>query len=122
MFTIPVGDILASYTWDSKKFSFSWEVFDGFFDDIRFLGPLEFDIHILALDDWVEVLFEKFRTEVNYEWKAHTIDIDRFDRQWKNHINPKDDADDIKEIDRRSMTIDLAPVIREEIIMACHEL
>ncbi len=122
MFTIPVGDILASYTWDSKKFSFSGEVFDGFFDDISFTEPLEFDIHIIALDDGVEVLFEKFRTEVSYEWKSHVIDIARFDRQWKNHKNPKDDADDVQEIDKRSMTINLAPVIREEIIMACHEL
>ena len=121
MFTIPVWDILSSYTWDSKKFSFSGEVFDGFFSDITFLAPLEFDIQILALDDGVEVLFEKLDTRVRYEWSDHTVHIARFDRQWKKKKELLD-ADDIYEIDSHSMMIDLAPVIREEIIMACHEL
>ena len=122
MFTIPVWDILSSYTWDSKKFSFSGEVFDGFFDDIRFLSPLKFDIEMLALEDGVEVLFKWFKTEAEYEWKRHDIDIARFERTWKTKIDPLEDGDDIGKIDQRSMTLDLAPVIREEIIMACHEL
>jgi hypothetical protein len=122
MFTIPVWDILSSYTWDSKKFSFSWEVFDGFFDDIIFRDPLEFDIEMIALEDWVEVLFKQFHTQISYDWKEHIIDIPHFERMWKMSIDPLEDGDDIGKIDSRSMTIDLAPVIREEIIMACHEL
>lgn len=122
MFTLPVADILASYSWDSKNFSFSGEVFDGYYEDIKFIAPLEFNLKIIGLDDTVDVVFEKFHTRVEYEGKKHDIDIAGFDRTWKMHIDPLDDPDDIHEIDRKNMSIDLAPVIREEIIMACHEL
>jgi hypothetical protein len=120
MFTIPVGDILSSYTWDSKKFSFSGEVFDGYMEDLSFHKPLEFTLQLVALDDWVSALFEDIRTEVEYEGKMHSIHIGGFDRTWKRSIDPTTDDDDIWQLDVRSMTIDLAPVIREEIIMACH--
>ena len=121
MFSIPVGEILSSYTGDSKHFSFSGEVFDGFFSDIHFVKSLEFEITLIALDDGVEVIFEKFETRVIYEDMTHDVHISRFERQWKKH-RESHDADDIYEIDSRSMKIDLGPVIREEIIMACHEL
>ncbi len=122
MFTIPIGDILSSYTGDSKKFSFSGEVFDGCMEDIFFKKPLEFTLQILALDDWVSVVFENLRTEVLYDGKMHSIQIGNFDRTWKKIIDPLLDDDDIRKIDMRSMTIDLAPVIREEIIMTCYSL
>jgi hypothetical protein len=51
MFTIPVGDILSSYTGDSKKFSFSGAVFDGYMEDLSFHKPLEFTLQLVALDD-----------------------------------------------------------------------
>lgn len=120
MFTIPVGDILASYTWDSKKFSFSGEVFDGYMEDIRFKKPLEFMLQLVAIDDGVSVIFENLQTEVIFEDKQHVVNIWNFERTWKKTIDPKIDDDDIKQLDIRSMTIDLAPVIREEIIMACY--
>ncbi len=122
MFTLPVADILATYSWDSKNFSFSGEVFDGYFEDIDFLTLLEFTIKIIGLDDRVDVVFEELKTRVRYEGKNHDINIPRFDRTWKTHIDPLEDADDIQLIDRKNMSINLAPVIREEIIMACHEL
>lgn len=122
MFTLPVSDILTSYSWDSKNFSFSGEVFDGYYDDIRFIAPLEFNLKIIWLDDAVEVVFEKFQTKVEYEGKKHPINISGFERTWKTHIDPLEDGDDIYQIDTKNMSIDLAPVIREEIIMACHEL
>lgn len=122
MFVLSVSDILMSYSWDSKNFSFSGEVFDGYYEDIRFLAPLDFNLKIIWLDDAVEVVFEKFQTKVEYEGKKHSIKISGFERTWKTHVNPLDDPDDIYQIDSKNMTIDLAPVIREEIIMACHEL
>jgi len=120
MFTIPVGDILSSYTWDSKKFSFSGEVFDGYMEDISFKKPLEFTLQIIALDEGVSVIFENLKTTVLYEEKIHTVNIGNFERTWKKYIDPETDDDDIKQLDVRSMTIDLAPVIREEIVMACY--
>lgn len=120
MFTVPVGDILSSYTWDSKNFSFSGEVFDGYMEDISFKKPLEFTLQIIALDDWVSVIFENLRTTVQYEWKIHPLNIGNFERTWKKNIDPMTDDDSIRQLDTRSMTIDLAPVIREEIVMACY--
>jgi hypothetical protein len=67
MFQIPVGDILSSYAGDSKSFSFSGEIFDGFFEDLQFLKPLTFQIRLMSLDDGVEVFFEQLETEVKYE-------------------------------------------------------
>lgn len=118
MFTIPVGDILSSYAGDSKKFSFSGEIYDGYYSDLTFRKPLEFTIRIIALDDGVEVVFESLSTEVVYEGTKHIIQISSFERTFKTHFDPLSDPDDIRPIE--NMTIDLAPVIREEIIIATH--
>jgi hypothetical protein len=119
MFTLPVWDILSSYTGDSKQFSFSGEIFDGYFEDISFLAPLDFRIQIIALDDGVEVLFDVFHTRVHTDEHDHDIDLTPFGRTWKKRQDPLQ-PDDICLIDTKNMTIDLAPVIREEILMACH--
>ena len=47
------------------------------------------------------------------------IHIAEFDRLWKTRRDPLD-PDDIYAVNTKNMTIDLAPVIREEIIMAFH--
>lgn len=119
MFILPVGELLSSYTGDSREFAFSGPIFDGYYSDIRFLKDLEFQIQIMTLDDGVHVTWNYLRTTVEYEGKKIKIELDSFDRIWKNHLE-KWDPDDISEIDMRSQSIDLGPVIREEIIMACH--
>ena len=91
-------------------------------EDVSFKKPLEFSLELIALDDGVSVIFHNLKTEVLYETKSHTVSIGNFERTWKKNIDPKTDDDDIRQLDVRSMTIDLAPVIREEIIMACHTL
>ncbi len=120
MFTIPIWDILGSYTGDSKKFSFSGEIFDGFFEDILFRAPLSFQVHLIGLDDGISCTFENLTTEVFYEWLKHSISIPHFERMWKSHLDPLEDADDVQQINMKNQSIDFAPVIREEIIMACH--
>lgn len=122
MFSLPVGDLLASYSGDSKTFSFSGEVYDGYYDDITFTKPLEFQIRIVALDDGVEVIFDSLTTEVSYEWMKHRVDIAGFERAFKAHIDPLEDGDDVRPIENGWQMIDLGPVIREEIIMACLSL
>ena len=89
-------------------------------EDINFKKPLEFDLQLIATDDGVTVVFDNLKTEVLYEDKIHEVSIGNFERTWKKEINPKTDDDDIRQLDTRSMTIDLAPVIREEIVMACY--
>lgn len=120
MFVIPIADILSSYTGDSKKFSFSGDIFDGYMEDISFMTPLEFSIQLIALDDGVEVIFDHLTATVTYEDKKHPLNILGFARTWKKSIDALTDDDDVRQIDMRGMTIDLTPVLREEIIMACH--
>lgn len=109
--------MLASYSGDSKSFSFSWEVFDGVIEDIHFTKPLEFTIEIVALDDAVEVLFKDLSTGIEYDGKKHEIKIGDFERTFKSHPDPSD-PDDIRPIE--NTLIDLTPVLREEIIMATY--
>ena len=120
MFSLPVWDLLASYSWDSKSFSFSGEIYDGYYDDVRFLKPLEFQIRIIALDNGVNVIFDSLSTEIIYEEVKHVIHISGFERIFKSHIDPLEDGDDVRLIENGGLLIDLAPVIREEIIMAAH--
>ena len=64
MFTLPVGDLLSSYTGDSRDFAFSGPIFDGYYTDIRFLVDLEFQIQIMTLDDGVHVTWNYLNTTV----------------------------------------------------------
>lgn len=118
MFTLPIWDLISSYTGDSREFAFSGPIFDGYYEDIKFLTNLDFSVAIMTLDDGVHVSWSHLRTTVEYEGKKETIDLAPFDRTWKIKLE-KWDPDDIWEIDMRAQTIDLWPVIREEIIMAC---
>lgn len=119
MFKIPVWDILASYSGDSQSFSFSWEVYDGYLEDIRFLKPLEFTIDLIAVDNGVTVHFRDLRTQVEYEWLPYDIEIGQIEREFKSALDSTD-PDDIRLIEHG--TIDLGPILREEIIMATHSL
>lgn len=120
MFTIPVGDLINSYEGDSKIFSFDGEIFDWYFDDIRFIQPLVFKIKLLTVEGGIHAFFEELSTKIIYENKTQKIFIKDFERIWKMQIDPLEDGDDINQINTKNMTIDLAPVIREEIIMAFH--
>lgn len=119
MFTIPVGDLINSYDGDSKIFSFDGEVFDGFYEDLKFLKPLLFTIKLIVIEDGIHGIFTNFSTEVSYENKKTGISIPEFERIWKTQIAPLD-GDDINLVNTKNMTIDLKNVIREEIIMAFH--
>lgn len=119
MFTIPVGDLINSYDGDSKIFSFDGEVFDRFYEDLKFLKPLLFTIKLIVIEDGIHGIFTNFSTEVSYENKKTGISIPEFERIWKTQIDPLD-GDDINLVNTKNMTIDLKNVIREEIIMAFH--
>ena len=119
MFTIPIGDLINSYDGDSKIFSFDGEVFDGFYEDLKFLKPLLFTIKLIVIEDGIHGIFTNFSTEVSYENKKTRISIPEFERIWKTQIDPLD-GDDINLVNTKNMTIDLKNVIREEIIMAFH--
>jgi hypothetical protein len=117
MFQIPVSDLLGSYSGDSKSFSFSGEIYDGYIPDVKFVSPLEFSVTIIALDDGVDVLFDSLTTTVVYEERKHTVSIGHFERTYKTHVEALD-PDDIRPI--ADNMIDLTPVLREEIIMATY--
>lgn len=80
---------------------------------------MEFSIKLLTLDDGIQAIFSDLNTKISYEGKQTQIHIPEFDRIWKTKKDPLD-TDDIGHINTKNMTIDLAPVIRQEIIMAFH--
>jgi hypothetical protein len=88
-------------------------------EDITFLAPLEFTIEIRALDTGVSVHFEDLITKILYEWIPHDIRISAIEREFKSELEPLD-PDDIRPVEHDS--IDLSPILREEIIMAIHTL
>lgn len=112
--------MLSSYTGDSKTFSFEGAVFDGYFEDIIFQDDLAFSLKILTLDDGIQVTITNLQTTILYENKTTPIAIAEFDRIWKLQKDPILDGDDIGQINTKNMTIDIAPVLREEIIMHFH--
>jgi hypothetical protein len=99
MFTIPVSDLLESYSGDSSSFSFSGEVYDGYFDDLSFQKPLEFSLEIMHVDAGIHVTFRDIRTQILYEGKKYAIMIPVVEREFRTHIDPIDDPDDIRPIE-----------------------
>ena len=87
MFTIPVGDLINSYDGDSKIFSFDGEVFDGFYEDLKFLKPLLFTIKLIVIEDGIHGIFTNFSTEVSKKKKKTGISIPEFERIWKPFLN-----------------------------------
>lgn len=119
MFTIPVWDLINSHDGDSKIFSFEWPIFDWYFEDITFIEPLQFKIKLLTLHNGIISTIENLETTIFYENKKQKIFIKSFEREWKIQYDPLD-PDDVRQINTKNMTIDLSPIIREEIIMAFH--
>ena len=75
--------MISSYTGDNREFAFSGPIFDGYYEDIRFITDLEFAVSIMTLDDGIYVSWSYLRTTVEYEGKKETIELAPFDRTWK---------------------------------------
>lgn len=115
MFQLNVADLLASYPGDSRELAFQGEVLPEYYPDIVFLSPLDFTVKLIALEDGVEVVFEKLQAAVQYEGETHVISLSDIARTFREQQDPLA-PDDIKFIDKGN--IDLKEVIYEEILMA----
>ena len=115
MFQLNVSDLLASYPGDSRELAFNGEVIPGYYPDLTFTKPLNFQIKLIALDDGVEVVFETLQTELVHEWVAHIISLSQVARTFKEQYDPIA-PDDIKFVEK--WHIDLKEVLHEEILMA----
>ena len=118
MFEIPVWDILASYTWDSKELEFNWVVYDWYYDDLTIINNLELKIKIIWLDDWVTLIIDNLKAKVKYKDLIRFIEIKNIEREFKEKPDPSY-PDDIKYINKTWLTIDLKDIIREEILIQC---
>lgn len=118
MFEIPVWDLLNSYNWDSKELEFSWDVYDWFYEEIKFLSPLEMKLKIIWTENWITVIFEYIKTKILYEDKITYIDLSNIDREFREKYEVNN-PDDIKYIDMKKSTIDLKDIIKEEILIQC---
>lgn len=114
MFEIPVWDLLTSYSWDSKTLEFSWDIYEWFYDDLKFLKPLEMRIKLISVDNWITIILESLETQVKYHDAQRFVKLENIERSF--HENKKDDdPDDIKYV--KWWNIDLKEVIYEEILI-----
>ncbi|MDD2891595.1 MAG: hypothetical protein PHQ95_01390 [Candidatus Gracilibacteria bacterium] len=115
MFQLNITDLLSSYTGDSRELAFSGEVLPEYYSDLIFTKPLDFTVKLVALDDGIEVIFEKLQTEIIYEGNTHIISLSDISRTFKEQFDPLA-PDDIKFIENGN--IDLKEILHEEILIA----
>lgn len=118
MFEINVGMLLESYSGDSQSMEFSGEVLPGTFEDLEILSPLSFELQLIALDDGIEAVIRNLNAKVLYETVKHDVSVEEVSRTFKAEYDPLA-PDDVRFVDKKRSSIDLGPVLREEIIMAC---
>ena len=86
------------------------------YEDLRILGPLKFTLTLIAIEDGVEAIIRGFDAKVEYEGNPSEVHIAEVARTFKKTYDPLA-PDDVGFIDPKSSTIDLAKVIREEILI-----
>lgn len=118
MFEINVGTLIESYSGDSQTLEFSGDVIPGTFADIETLSPLSFELTLITLDDGIEAIIRNLSVKVRYETVKHSVVVDEVARTFKTEFDPLA-TDDVRFVNKKNMSIDLTPVLREEIIMAC---
>ncbi len=118
MFEINVGALLESYSGDSQVLEFSGEVIPGTFEDLELLSPLSFELTLITLDDGIEAVIRNLQTKVRYETVKHDVTVEEVARTFKTEFDPLA-TDDVRFVNKKNSSIDLTPVLREEIIMAC---
>lgn len=118
MFEINVGILLESYSGDSQTLEFSGDVIPGTFEDVETLSPVSFELTLITLDDGIEAVIRNLNAKVRYETVVHDVEIDEVARTFKTEFDPLA-TDDVRFVNKKNMSIDLTPVLREEIIMAC---
>lgn len=118
MFEINVGILLESYSGDSQVLEFSGDVIPGTFGDVEALSPLSFELTLITLDDGIEAVIRNLDVVVRYETVEHHVLIEEVARTFKTEFDPLA-TDDVRFVNKKGMSVDLTPVLREEIIMAC---
>ncbi len=117
MFDINVGPLLETYAGDSQTHKFEGPVPPTLYEDLVIIGPLNFTLTLIAVDDGVEVIVKALTCLAEYEGNTFELEIDQFDRLFKTNYDPLA-PDDIGLINMKNNTIDLAKIIREEILIA----
>lgn len=97
---------------------FSGEVLPGTFEDLELLSPLAFQLQLITLDDGIEAVIRNLSAKVRYETVKQDVAIAEVSRTFKTEFDPLA-PDDVRFVDKKRSSIDLGPVLREEIIMAC---
>lgn len=119
MFTISIGHLLSSFPGDNETHEFEGEVPADLYEDVEVVGPLKFNLTLIALDEGIEAIIRDLDAKVMYEGKEHMVSIDEVGRTFLAGYDPLA-PDDVRFIDMKHHSIDLTPVIREELIMATY--
>jgi hypothetical protein len=122
MFQIPVWDLLSSYTGDNQELAFDGPVYDGYYEDISFIDNLQLRIRLISIDEGIEIIISELRTKIKHEWVDYQVDF--LAKEWAEPITRRFVTrydplapDDIKMVDKKTSTVDLKDIIREEILL-----
>lgn len=120
LFTIDVSTLLHSPIGTMEEFQFSQELPADIFEDIVCVEPLDIHIKLIRQDYGIQCLLCEVRTTIDMpsnDIKNKSIEIINIAREF--HIKKmKEDADDIWYINDRDGTVDLADMIRQELMIA----
>lgn len=119
MFILSVQDILGSFTGDARSLSFEAPIPKSTFSAFECLTPLVFELRLTTEEDSITATFLHLYVRVRFASQTVEVDLHDIDRIFKPRILPSD-PDDIRPIDMRNQTIDLLPVLEEEITIFCH--
>lgn len=101
--------------------SYSGEVDTDYWDDLEIRGELHITAKLTHTSEGIELSISELRSdEVHIESGVYSVDVAPFERTFRRSIDPRNPEDqDI--IDIKSGIINLAHVIREEILMALYD-
>lgn len=116
MFEVSVWSLLHTHPGDSIQLEFSNSIEKHVWEDLEIIGPLAFNLNLIALENGVDAIIEDLKCIAHYEGSDWEISIDSVERTFVK--TPEENLpDDINLIDMKHSTIPLGKVLREEILM-----
>ena len=118
MLKIPVGDLLGDYEGARKTLLLDDVLPPDEFEDVAFIGPVSVELELIHVAFGVQAVFRRITgtarlAERDYDEEFEVRDVEREYKRKKEDADP----DDVGLIDVHGTTIDVAPALREEVLL-----
>ena len=118
MLKIPVGDLLGDYEGARKTLLLDDVLPPDEFEDVVFIGPVSVELELIHVAFGVQAVFRRIAGTARLAERDYDeeFDVRGVEREYK---RKKEDADpdDVGLIDVHGTTIDVAPALREEVLL-----